>query len=165
MENAQPYDLFQGPKCNVLWSLNTAIFFHSSATVMALNAPYRLPEAPPPAVPVYRPAESLLVEDHACDFRRIAAQCRYQQWWMFVFWIVTFVSSPKMISKYVGSTCLSCSLSNIRVFSSFLLKPGCKSLINNIFHFLGVCLCEILFSDSSRQFDWFKHWFFYNRQS
>lgn len=37
MENAQPYDLFQadlfqGPKCNVLWSLNTAIFFHSSAT-------------------------------------------------------------------------------------------------------------------------------------
>lgn len=38
---------------------------------MALNAPYRLPEAVPPAVLMIRMAESVLVEDHAGAFIRI----------------------------------------------------------------------------------------------
>lgn len=38
---------------------------------MALNAPYRLPEAVPPAMLVIRMAESVLVEDHAGAFIRI----------------------------------------------------------------------------------------------
>ena len=38
---------------------------------MALNTPYRLPEAVPPAVLVIRMAESVLVEDHAGAFIRI----------------------------------------------------------------------------------------------
>lgn len=35
---------------------------------MALNTPYRLPEAAPPAVLVIRMAESVLMEDHAGAF-------------------------------------------------------------------------------------------------
>lgn len=38
---------------------------------MALNTPYRLPEAVPPTVLVIRMAESVLVEDHAGAFIRI----------------------------------------------------------------------------------------------